>query len=426
MESSQWYWVYILGALLMAGAMHTFFRYVVVPSQVAQASVKNEPRGNLSDLYPQWLAARELLLRGRDPYASDVTAEIQQGYWGRQINKNNPNDPKDEARFAYPLFVVFLLAPIITLPFQTAQIVYLWIVSLLSIASVWFWLHALGHRRSWAVRILSATLLLGSYPFVMGFYVQNLSLLVAALIGGVAAAVASGHLWLAGLLLAITTIKPQWSVALAAWLLLWAVSKWSERKALFISFSGTMLLLWAGSQFLLPGWIDKWLKGTSEYLRYAPRPPAHIEFLLGKYLGSVITIALVLFVAALCWRIRFDSADTDRFKLLLAAIPLVNLVTSPVWHSYDGLFLLPSALLIFHWHEQFQRLRPLEGAIVILTVAALLWQWLAASSISLAALVWPEGAARWQILPWLPVLFGPTLTLVSLALIARVRLVKFL
>ena len=36
--------------------------------QLAEAAAHDRPRGNLSDLYPRWLGARELLLRGRNPY----------------------------------------------------------------------------------------------------------------------------------------------------------------------------------------------------------------------------------------------------------------------------------------------------------------------------------------------------------------------
>ena len=113
------------------------------------------------------------------------------------------------------------------------------------------------------------------------------------------------------------------------------------------------------------------------------------------------------------------SPDTDRFKFLFALIPLLTLVLSPLWHSYDGVFVLPAVLLIVHWWDQFQRLKPLGGAVVVITAAVLAWQWLAALGLASLALVQPSLAQSWQILPWLPILFAPTLMLISLLLIAR-------
>src|ERR1700683_986511 len=42
----------------------------------------------LTDLYPRWYGARELLLHHRDPYSADVTREIQLAYEGREQRFN--------------------------------------------------------------------------------------------------------------------------------------------------------------------------------------------------------------------------------------------------------------------------------------------------------------------------------------------------
>jgi hypothetical protein len=96
--------------------MWFYFDRILVAHQVAEALAHDRPRGNLSDLYPRWLGARELLLHGRNPYAADVTQEIQRGYYGRALDSRR-NDPRDEQGFAYPVYVVFLLAPSVGLPF---------------------------------------------------------------------------------------------------------------------------------------------------------------------------------------------------------------------------------------------------------------------------------------------------------------------
>src|SRR5437763_4500276 len=103
-------------ALVASASTWFFIERIMVPQQRAEAAVHGKPRGNLSDLYPRWLGARELLLHRRNPYSPEITREIQQGYYGRPIDPARPEDPNDQQGFAYPVYVVFLLAPALELP----------------------------------------------------------------------------------------------------------------------------------------------------------------------------------------------------------------------------------------------------------------------------------------------------------------------
>ncbi len=75
-----------LAAVLCATGVWLYGNRVLIPHQVSDAAAHDRPRGNLSDLYPRWLGARELLLHGRDPYSAEVTREIQAGYYGRPLD----------------------------------------------------------------------------------------------------------------------------------------------------------------------------------------------------------------------------------------------------------------------------------------------------------------------------------------------------
>src|SRR5882757_713814 len=85
----------------------------------------------------------------RDPYSLEVTQEIQEGYYGRALDPNRASDPKDQQRFAYPLYIVFLLAPFIHLSFHSVQIIWFWLLLTCAAASVLFWLRASDWRPSW-------------------------------------------------------------------------------------------------------------------------------------------------------------------------------------------------------------------------------------------------------------------------------------
>src|ERR1700683_855688 len=159
---------FFLVAALAAASMWFYVDRILVSYQVADSAAHQRPRGNLSDLYPRWLGARELLLHHRNPYGDDMTAEIQKGYYGRELDPARPDDPRDRQGFAYPVYVVFVLAPLIGFHFHVVQIFFYWLLAGLTAASVWLWLKALR----WELPLLAVAaciaFTLGSFPAVQG------------------------------------------------------------------------------------------------------------------------------------------------------------------------------------------------------------------------------------------------------------------
>ena len=155
-------------------------------------------------MYPRWLGTRELLLHHRDPYSPEVTREIQSGYYGRPLDPgrmDDPrfNEPKDQQGFAYPLHVIFLLAPTIGLPFPVVQTGFRWLLVILTLASVLLWLRVLRWRPSVATTAILILLTLGSYAVVQGIKLQQLTLVVSALLAGCGAALVAGQFFSGGL-----------------------------------------------------------------------------------------------------------------------------------------------------------------------------------------------------------------------------------
>jgi hypothetical protein len=324
-------------------------------------------------------------------------------------------------RFAYPLYVVFLLAPTVTLQFESVQHLYFAIAVALSAASVWLWLRTFGHRGFFPQIPVAAMLFLGSYPVVQALFLQQPALVIAGLIAAAFAAITNGMFGTAGIMLGLTMIKPQSAAPIIAWLLFWTLFEWRTRKMLFVSFVTTVAVMCAGAELLLPGWVWKWREAASSYLGYTAGVPAHVQVIFGNYAGAIIGLVLVLAVSVVCWKTRSDSPSSDRFKLVPALILAVNMAVTPIWHEYDHLFLLPAVLLIFHWRNQVHRMKPLACTIVSLSAIVFVWQWIGALTLTLIAFISPELARSSQILPWLPVFFAPTLVLISLALIARAQ-----
>jgi hypothetical protein len=382
--------------------MWFYVQHVLVASQLADAALHGTPRGNLSDLYPRWLGTRELLLHDRDPYSPEVTRDIQVGYWGRELDASRPSDPKDQAGFAYPVYVVFLLAPTIALPFAAVQAGFRWFLLILTATTVPLWLRALRWRASVTSTAILIVLTLGSFQAVQGIKVQQLGLLVGGLVAGSAALLAGGYLALAGALLAFATIKPQLVLLLVAWLLLWAFSDWPRRQSFVWGFASTIAILLAAAEYVLPGWIWRFRAAVTAYRQYNDGAASVLDVLITSAWGKPLAGLAVLALAVLCWRFRRASADSPAFILMLALIPAVTVVIIPKAAPYNQVLLLPGILLLVQgWGTFWQKGRRMR---VIRLMCGLLffWPWLAATALTVASLFLPAESVQkaWAVPLW--------------------------
>ena len=386
-------WVALAASLLVAIGMWCWAEKIAAPAYTAQALAAGRPIGNNSDLYPRWLGARELLLDGRDPYSSDVTREIQTGFYGRPLNTQSPSDPTDQVAFAYPLYVVFLLAPTVALPFRLAMEIFRWGLLSAIACSVPLWMYAIGlwPRRTF---VLSGMVLaVGSFPAVQEFHMQNLTALVVLLLAAAAAAAARGWLVLTVPLFALSTIKPQLSGLLILWLMLWAMGRWAERKRLAWSFVGAMAVLLIASEGISPHWIGRFLVAVGEYQAYAA-DPSIVWALLPSFLAKAFLVALVALLVALCWRWRKAPAGSEDFGWALAWVSTVTLAIIPRLAAYNQLFLMPALIVLVARFEIIKKTGRVARALVKGAFLCQVWQWAAAFALSLCALLIPASRLR--------------------------------
>ncbi|MGH9502965.1 MAG: glycosyltransferase family 87 protein [Terriglobales bacterium] len=377
-------------ALLFAGSMWFYVQRVLVPYQKADAATHGRPRGNLSDLYPRWLGTRELLLHHRNPYSAEVTREIQIGYYGRPLDPKRVGDPRfdeprDQQGFAYPLPVVFLLAPTIGLPFPVVQTGFRWLLVILTVASVFLWLRALRWRPPMAITLIVIVLTLGSYAVVQGIKLQQLTLLVSALLAGCAAALVAGNLSLAGVLLALATIKPQLALPLAGWLLLWAASDWRQRQVFIWSFAFTTAIFLAASEYILPGWIDQFRDAVTAYRQYTGGAGSLLDVLATPMVGRVLAALTVIVVVVIGWRVRHASHGSAAFSAMMALILAVTLVIAPTFAPYNQVLLLPAVfLIVISWKDLWRRNLLTRSACGV-GLLVVCWPWLASCGLMVAS-----------------------------------------
>ncbi|SPF33738.1 membrane hypothetical protein [Candidatus Sulfotelmatobacter kueseliae] len=388
----------VLALALVASASTWFYmNRILRAQQIADAAAHGRPRGNLSDLYPRWLGARELLLRRRNPYSPEITREIQRGYYGRPLDPARADDPKDEQGFVYPAYVVFLLAPTVGLPFDVVQIGFRWLLPALAVASVVLWLRVLRWKVSFGTMFVMTVLMLGWLPMVQGIKLQQLSLLVAELLAGCGACVAGGWLSCAGMLLALATIKPQLTWPLVLWLVAWAVSDWRSRRNLVIGFALTMLLLLVGAELVLPGWPRMFFQAIGQYHRYTQNQSV-LVWLFGVIVGRILE-ALSLLACAVCvWRVRREPATSAAFGRAIGLVLALTVVIVPMFAPYNQVLLAP-AILALLWSES--RRDPILPVIRLArTVGGILlaWPWVATMALSVAYL-WLTPSLREKLWP---------------------------
>jgi hypothetical protein len=405
---------------LAAASMWFYVDRILVGYQVADAAEHGRPRGNLSDLYPRWLGARELLLHGRNPYSREINLETQQGYYGRVLDASHPDDPKDQQSFAYPVYVVFILAPLIKFSFHNVQIIFRWLLIGLTEGSVLLWLRALRWRLPPMALAIAMLLTLGSVPAVQGIKLQQLSLLVAALLAGSGACVASGFLFSGGALLALATIKPQLAWPVIAWLLVWALSDWKPRRRLLLGFMATMGLLLIGAEIVLPGWWRMFLQAIRQYHQYTQNESVLdqlFNWMAGRFSGDILAGFSVLMTGLVLWTVRKQPASSPEFGRALALVLALTVLIVPMYAPYNQVLLLPAILSLVKERSALVVASRAARIVYAAVALALAWQWLASMGIFITWFVSPAQALKMWKLPFYATFTVPVL-IFTLALLS--------
>ncbi len=338
-----------------------------------------------NDFYQVWLTSRQALDGRRDLYSEATTREIQTGLYGRPLDPRIATDPVDRRVFPYPAFTDLLFWPSAEMPFPETRIVVLLVLVGVTFASLLLWLRAMSWQLHPAWLAVIFLLTFTSYPVLEALYAGQLGLLVGFLLAAAILALVRGRLLLSGVLMALTTIKPQMTLLLILYLLLWTAQDWRARKRFSIGFFSIAAALLAGSLLVWPRWIQSWIHTLAAYHGYT-RPPL-IREVLASPLGPraagpatlVMFVLLMLVASALAWRARDATPGSTRFWLTLSLLLAISAITIvPGQAVYDHVILLPGIfLLLRHWRE----LRDAGGVpriLVIVGAIVLFWPWAAA------------------------------------------------
>jgi hypothetical protein len=411
--------LFALTIVLAAGTCDYYFGLFLPESrrhsQARQMSVRYSYGG---DFYPIWLTGRALFQQRTNPYTPETTRDIQIGLYGRPMDLHHPGDfPPSYRAFSYPIYADLLAAPLLPFRFELVRLVLTLILLSLTVVSVILWLGATRIRFSRTNLAIAVILTLISYPVLEGLYAGQAGLLVGAAIALSVYALTKDRPWLAGVALAIAAAKPQMMLLLCIYLFFfWPLSQWQRRKAFFFSFTGSMFILVAASEVILPGWFSGWWHAVTEYSTYTTMPLP--QLVLGRPFGTSVSFALLAFAIAVAWRTRTEPAPTDTFLLAVILILAVTVLLLPTADEvYDQVLLLPAILWGISRRKQLWNGRLPWRILAITGVVALSWQWLPPTLVALCGLVSPAWEHS-QILLALPLRLAASLPFVVFAIVS--------
>jgi Glycosyltransferase family 87 len=382
----------LLLALIGAGSMLYYDLGLFMPRSLEVNAAKGLGNGYAfgDDFYPVWLTSREWLRERRYPYSAEMTRQIQTGLFGRPLDARIPTDSTDLRMFAHPAFTVLLFWPAAELPFEVSRVVLVVLLAAMTLGSVLLWMRVLSWRISgnWTAVILLLTL--SSYPALEGLYVGQLGLLVAFLLAASLLALQRRRFLLAGILMALTTIKPQVTLLAIFYLLIWSLYDWRVRSRFCIGLFSTLTLLIGASLAVLPHWIQSWTHTVLAYRHYT-RPPLVTEVLTSP-LGSrwaapatfVLTAASIILAMVLAWRNRDAASGSFEFWITLTLLLSITTITIlPGQAIYDHLILLPGILLLVRYRSEFHHAGRAPRTLLAIGTLVLFWPWIAAFALIL-------------------------------------------
>jgi hypothetical protein len=285
--------------------------------------------GIVNNFYPLWNASRSVL-HHIDPYSSEVTEQNEIAAYG--MTAATRGTPVRQ-RFAYPVYATFPVLPLGLVNAGAARRIALCFFMLL-VALLVGWLRAEWDGRTALYTILT----FASYPTIFALQECHPTLLFLGLAIGAFALLRSGRLILAGMVAAFATAKPHVALPILLPMLSWSLARWHSRKRFAISLVLCSAALVCVASMLVPGWVPEWLAALRAYSQYIY--PSFVVLSFGKKLGTVVSVGLLLGLAAV---LRLHRERDLLFQAAICA-PVIYLITPFV--NYNAILLLIPAVWI--------------------------------------------------------------------------------
>jgi len=327
-----------------------------------------------NDFASRWAGARAFWRDGLSPYSDEATRQIQLLIYGRPIAPEEEQE-FDPGPFAYPFYTVFLLLPLVWLPYAWAEAIWLVVLQVCLFAGLLLTLRFHGWRPPpWLLGCTAIWSFL-FYPDVRALILGQFSLFVFALVTLSLWALKTERDIVAGLCLVLSTVKPQMVFLLIPLLLWWAVR---ERRWLFsASFLSGAILLVGASWLAEPAWMADFLRQVARYTSYTAigSPIWIITHLVFPALGvwgevALSGLAVAFLVGAVWW--AFQQWEVRAFEWAVGVCLIVtNLVAVRTATTNYVVLLLPLVMTF----RALQRGRAGTWLVLLVEIVLLVGLW---------------------------------------------------
>lgn len=290
--------------------------------------VEKNPGGN--DFLVHWVGTQSFIQEGISPYSDEVALRIQNLVYGRPAISG-----EHELRVAYPFYSMFLFLPFALIEeFQLARALWMTLLEGLLILSTLLALKIVN----WKPKILISTLLivfsLFWYHGLRSLINGNAVIIILFLVIVAVYAIKSKQDELAGICLALITIKPQVVLPFIIFIAIWSLA--NKRSRILFWFVGTMVALILLGLFLLPSWPLEFLREVLRYPGYNPpgTPASALAEIMpgvGRQLGLLLS-GLSIIVLLIEWFFGRHSGQLKFYWVVSLTLVLgqwVNIQTDP-------------------------------------------------------------------------------------------------
>ncbi len=344
---------------------------VVVGLMVVNYRLAEEmPGGN--DFLARWTGAHAWLVEGKNPYDEQVSLAAQMQFYGRPAD---PRSGESLAHFYYPLYSMIFFAPFGVMPFPLARALWMTLLELALPALVLMGVKIAEWKPTPAILAVLMIFSVLWYPGLRAVIVGQFAVFEALLMIGALLAIHMRNDYAAGILMALSTTKPQMAVLLIPLILIWALSR--RRWKLILWTGGAQIVLLAASLALMPNWPILWLRQLMDYAQYTRvSQPTSILASLIPAASRFITLGLTATLAIyLLWEWALVLRKDERWFQWTAAITIVltNIITFRT-ATTNFVVMLPALCLIFsEWTKRWKGKGTLASLIALLVLGVGQW-----------------------------------------------------
>ncbi|MCA0452530.1 MAG: DUF2029 domain-containing protein [Chloroflexi bacterium] len=296
-----------------------------------------------NDFMSRWEGARSFWIDGLNPYGEQASLNIQEQIYGRPVEAG-----EDPGYFAYPMYTAILVWPLVYMDYAWASAIWMVVLGACLLVSLFMLIDLFQWRvKPWLLGLLCI--------WVLFFYYSARGLILGQ-VGVVVYFLELLTLWslvkkrdgLAGVVLALSTVKPQMGFLIVPFLLLWALR---YRRWRFITwFVGAMVLLLGVSFVLLPSWLSDWLGQLGLYTSYTALG-SPVWIITSYYLGlgnwaELLVAGLIGLTMLMSWYWLLKDRPEQFMWAAVLTLTVTHLIAPRTATPHYVVFIIP---LIFYF-----------------------------------------------------------------------------